>query len=332
MLNSHLFYNPPTVSGTNFDAFLESFAGHVRPFSARLKGGKGQEFRWWSNVVAAPDVTLFHMRYSADWSLSPETDDESLNIILLFSGGRYDAVIGSDEVAAVPGTAVLIPTARLHRIATINGPQISRANLVFSSAAVKRILFSMFGDISLSSLELTPLFDLTTPTGRTFSWLIHSIACGMVGDRVLESSPKAMALLVEVALRFIFENVPHRLSNRMHRRLLDVAPRHVRAATDFMHANMHRPITVTDIAEAVGVSVRSLQTGFQQYCDTTPAAYLRRIRLEAAHVELSTPGNRLLVKEVALKWGFFHLGRFAQQYRSAYGVLPSETVKRAHLL
>lgn len=46
------------------------------------------------------------------------------------------------------------------------------------------------------------------------------------------------------------------------------------------------------------------------------------------HAELLSPGSRASVTDVAVRWGFFHLGRFAQQYRERFGVLPSETVRR----
>jgi len=96
-----------------------------------------------------------------------------------------------------------------------------------------------------------------------------------------------------------------------------------------MHANLYLPLTIIDIADAIGVSERSLQLGFRKFRNMTPAAYLRRIRLDAVHAELSRPENRLPVHEVALKWGFAHMGRFAAQYRVVFGVYPSETVKRA---
>ncbi|WP_407947154.1 helix-turn-helix domain-containing protein [Paraburkholderia sacchari] len=34
------------------------------------------------------------------------------------------------------------------------------------------------------------------------------------------------------------------------------------------------------------------------------------------------------VAAVAAKWGFRHMPRFAQYYRSAFGKMPSETLKR----
>jgi AraC-like DNA-binding protein len=38
--------------------------------------------------------------------------------------------------------------------------------------------------------------------------------------------------------------------------------------------------------------------------------------------------HRPTVAEVAYRWGFTHLGRFAHDYRSRYGELPSTTLRR----
>jgi transcriptional regulator GlxA family with amidase domain len=94
-----------------------------------------------------------------------------------------------------------------------------------------------------------------------------------------------------------------------------------------MHANMHQPLTLSELAQATGISVRSLQYGFRRFRNVTPFAYLREIRLAAAQAELSSPLNRLSVQDVALKWGFTHMGHFAARYRAAYGETPSETAR-----
>ncbi|MBR0687768.1 helix-turn-helix transcriptional regulator [Bradyrhizobium manausense] len=209
------------------------------------------------------------------------------------------------------------------------GGEYASVTLTFEAEAVAKVLSELFEGATLSKLDLEPLLDLSTDAGATFNLFAQTIVAGMHGARLLERSPKAMALLTEAALLHIFENVRHRLSYRLDRELLKVARWHTHQAIDFMHANMHRPLTVIDIAEAVGVSVRSLQAGFRQFKDTTPVGYLRRIRLQTAHAELSSPENRLPVREVALKWGFTQMGRFAAQYRAMFGVYPSETAGRA---
>jgi transcriptional regulator GlxA family with amidase domain len=89
------------------------------------------------------------------------------------------------------------------------------------------------------------------------------------------------------------------------------------------------PWTVAELAAAVALSVRSLQEGFRRSLDTTPMAYLRRLRLERVRQELSDaePGTAR-VTEVATRWGFVHLGRFAAAYSRAFGERPSATLRR----
>lgn len=298
-------------------------------FKAEPESHRGSEFRWWSEIVACRDVVMLHKAYTGDWWVVHETDDEALLVILPLSGGRSDARIGVEDVTAGPGVAILTPASLLRRLDARCRPRLATATLVFQSAAVARVLSSMFEVAVLSKFALAPLFDLSTGPGITFRLLFETIVSGLRGDRALERSPKAMALLAEAALRLVFENVPHRYSGRLHGRLLTVAPRHVIAAMDFMHANIHLPITVIDIAAAAGTSERSLYNGFTLFRDTTPIAYLRQIRLQAVHAELSLSQNRLPIREVALKWGFCHMGRFAMQYKAAYGVKPSETARSA---
>jgi transcriptional regulator GlxA family with amidase domain len=95
-----------------------------------------------------------------------------------------------------------------------------------------------------------------------------------------------------------------------------------------MQANINQPITMPMVAEAAGVSVRALETGFRAFRDTTPAAYLLRLRLRAARQDLLDPENNQAMREICLKWGFFHFGRFSAVYRTTYGENPSDTRRR----
>ena len=59
-----------------------------------------------------------------------------------------------------------------------------------------------------------------------------------------------------------------------------------------------------------------------------PLQYLKHCRLEAARRELSSAErDQTTVTEVALRYGFYHLGRFSGLYRETFGELPSETLK-----
>jgi transcriptional regulator GlxA family with amidase domain len=108
----------------------------------------------------------------------------------------------------------------------------------------------------------------------------------------------------------------------------DARPETVRRAVSFIEANAAGDITVADIAAAAYVTTRAVQLAFRRHLDTTPLAYLRRVRLELAHEDLrqAAPGGPVSVTAVAFRWGFASSSRFADQYRAAYGELPSTTL------
>ena len=61
----------------------------------------------------------------------------------------------------------------------------------------------------------------------------------------------------------------------------------------------------------------------------TPVRYLKVRRMNGVRRELNAAAGGLAsVAEVARRWGFSDLGRFAGEYRSLFGELPSETLRR----
>ncbi|MFJ8912465.1 helix-turn-helix transcriptional regulator [Amycolatopsis sp. NPDC102389] len=109
----------------------------------------------------------------------------------------------------------------------------------------------------------------------------------------------------------------------------DAVPGTVRRGIAFLEANPDLDLGVADIARACRVSVRALQLAFRRHLDTTPMAYLRRVRLDRARAELrdAAPGDGTTVTAVAAKWGFLDGSRFSAQYRAAFGESPSSTLR-----
>ena len=109
----------------------------------------------------------------------------------------------------------------------------------------------------------------------------------------------------------------------------DANPDTLRRAIAFIEANPERDIALVDIARAASVTTRAVQLAFRRHLNTTPMAYLRRVRLEQAHQQLqrSNPQDGLTVTRVAVDWGFPSPSRFASLYRAAYGRPPSHSLK-----
>lgn len=104
----------------------------------------------------------------------------------------------------------------------------------------------------------------------------------------------------------------------------------LRRAVAFIDASAELDIGIADIAGAAGLSRRATQLAFRRHLDTTPTAYLRQVRLDGAHRELlaAQPHGEVTVTEVAYRWGFSSPSRFAERYRAAYGISPSESLRR----
>lgn len=58
-------------------------------------------------------------------------------------------------------------------------------------------------------------------------------------------------------------------------------------------------------------------------------AYLKQVRLEGVDAELRVAASAQTIAEIARRWCFGHMGQFAQDYRKAFGRLPSQTHRAA---
>lgn len=85
------------------------------------------------------------------------------------------------------------------------------------------------------------------------------------------------------------------------------------------------PLSVAELVSHLQVSRRSLQYAFNETLAVNPAAYLRIERLNRVRQVL---GDVHSVTEAATRFGFWHFGHFAAEYRALFGELPSETFRR----
>ena len=98
-------------------------------------------------------------------------------------------------------------------------------------------------------------------------------------------------------------------------------------ARDFALASQDRAVGILELCGVLHVSRRTLQYCFEYAYDTTPQNYLRALRLNGVRRELSArERGSTTIHQVASSWGFWHMSQFAQDYRTLFGVLPSDTL------
>lgn len=88
-------------------------------------------------------------------------------------------------------------------------------------------------------------------------------------------------------------------------------------------------LTVEQLCQALFVTRRTLQNCFQDVLGMSPGAYLRTVRLNRVRQDLlqAEPGHTVV--DVAARWGFWHMGHFAHDYRALFAETPSQTMRRA---
>ena len=100
-------------------------------------------------------------------------------------------------------------------------------------------------------------------------------------------------------------------------------------AEEFMRAHLDQPLMLHDICRAARASERSVEYAFQETYGVGAKQYLRFLRLSQVHRELQRSwGSGAMVRDLAARFGFWHMGHFTAAYRSVYGETPRQTVRR----
>lgn len=177
-------------------------------------------------------------------------------------------------------------------------------------------------------LRFTEGSPVSAPMARYLANLIASL-----GETRLGGDAMGHPLLRQEAFRSVATAVLHTFPSTFLGRPArpvdsDRVPGGVRRAVAHMEEHLSRPLTLAEVATAARMSPRGLQAAFARQMGTTPMAHLRSLRMRAAHAELleADPGRGDTVAGIAARWGFSHPGRFATDYRAAYGVLPGATL------
>ncbi len=115
-----------------------------------------------------------------------------------------------------------------------------------------------------------------------------------------------------------------------HRSAEDSRRRAVERAEAYLRAHTGDAVPVADLCRIVGLSERSLRDAFHALRGLSPKRCARSDRLREVRRELNAAaGRRITVTNIANRYGFFELGRFAGAYRQMFGELPSATLRRA---
>ncbi|MBP2471961.1 AraC-like DNA-binding protein [Crossiella equi] len=318
------------MTGADFETLRAMYEDYGGPEPVRVHSPTARSARFW--------VTYFggsHGTTNATYGTSL-TEFASDSAYELHGTGRADGYVV--RVAVAGASRFTMDGRELVSVSTIQRPECRFSQLlapgtrirylVLPPELVAQALRTRLGDEPRGPLEFEPELQARAPA--TEAWLRLANTWADPAQSVLMAqSPLALAHFEQVLVQSLLDTQPHTLTDLLGRGANSVPPGALRRAALYCEDHAHEPISVADIAAAANLSVRQLQRGFREQLGTTPLAHLRRVRLAQAHDELLAVAQGRAegtITDVAHRWGFVHLGRFAEYYRAEYGRTPSQTV------
>ena len=95
---------------------------------------------------------------------------------------------------------------------------------------------------------------------------------------------------------------------------------------EFMKANLHRKLTLDEIAPSAGLSCSRVGHLFKSEFGMPPGKYLKMLRVEKARELLENTSLR--VKVIMAQVGIQDQSHFTKDFKKVYGVTPSEYRER----
>lgn len=223
-----------------------------------------------------------------------------------------ETLVGNDAVLLSPGSELFVAVP---------------APLAWGALTIRtERLAALLDDVDLGAggLKLMPNLLQHVPGLRTL--LLEVDAMARESPTRLEQEAVGAAI-TEAAHAGLARAVAAPSQRELEARSLGKYQRIVRQVEALLAAHPARALHSEEVGAVIGVSLRTLNVAFNAMLGMSPQRYLLVRRLHLARRRLRTQhGQASLVKTIALDLGFWHLGRFAQQYRAMFGESPSQTL------
>lgn len=271
--------------------------------------------------ASVDDVALVSYRYNMAFEGEFAADYDAYFICLPLSGFSKRLCPQHGEI--VQQNSQLLIYRRTEGLRNINSSDYAHVSLVVPAHLLEQRLQSLIGGTLKSPLRFKPLVDVDSGAGRAVVSLINYLMSQFVSMPDPFSNVISSTSMKSYLSTVLLSSLSHNYSAALHARTSIAVPGTVKRAEEYMRELCADAITIEDLALAAGCSARSLHAAFKKFRGATPMSVLCDLRLEAAHEEIIRDEGT--VTEIATKYGFSNLGRFARQYAQKFGQKPSQT-------
>jgi AraC-like DNA-binding protein len=314
---------------SDFDEAQDAMQSTFLPLSMRPRepaGSRGRmDFRL--NATRVGEVTVSYVRLGRDVQVDT-AEAENYHVNLPLSGRTYSRSGRLEQVRTTPQRAAVFMPGLPGDIEWYAG--CAQFCLMFPRHVLQQELEAMLDRPLATPIAFAPAMDVSSGAGRAWVDLLRLIERQAGYGHGLLAHPLAAHNMQRLLVNGLLLTQPHDYTDALAQPRRPAAPPAVREAIELMRSRPEQPWTTAALARSVAVSGRCLQDGFARSVGVPPTQYLRAVRLDRVHDDLrSADPHTATVSQIAGRWGFVYLSRFAAAYREKFGERPSETLRHA---
>jgi AraC-like DNA-binding protein len=318
------FADMALFSASRLDVAHELIARLVNPHQIRVLGDAAQLYVSF-NGVRDGQMNFLHIQYGAQVAVRPDESREYFFVQTTLQGASRVVTHGR-EIDAPPGRTVVVSPGRPYHMRIGAGTQ--RLVVGVRVAMLEQQLSRLCGRAIEEPLEF---FEDQHSEEAAAIWYRHvaNLYWLFRTNPVSYSNEACRRQHYDATCTLLLNLFTHSHSETLANAAEPLVPRQWRSALDYMRDNCRRELTIAEVAEQVGASVRGLEMAFLRHYDATPFEVLRNLRLDAVMVALQRvardgSGN---VTRVLLDHGVTSFGHFARQFRRRFGVTPCDVIR-----
>jgi AraC-like DNA-binding protein len=305
----------------------DAIAAHY--YDMRLEvDGPDEEFGIVLDVADLGSITVGEVRFGTPVRMN-FSEPGYYHVVVPAVGGFRIREGGDEPVCASPTRACLFDPARGIAIDRWT-PDCRTLTVKVEKAALHRQLEHLLDRPLPRPPRFGPTFDCTFGAGRSWARLVRWSLMEKEIDQGLLRTPLIRGRFEQTLLDGLLLACEHTYRDELAAPAPPMRPAAVKRVMDAVCARPADRYDAARLAEIAQVSVRTLQEAFRKHVGMPPMAYVNEVRLERVREQLraADPGSTT-VSDVAYRWGFGHLGRFARRYRERFGEAPSQTLRTA---
>lgn len=249
--------------------------------------------------------TAFQAVYGGDYYYGGESHD--FFEIVIVTEGEIGVTAGKDVFHLRRGEAILHTPNEFHNLWSERGRAAGFVIFTFSAQSLIPPPSRIF-----KVRDLTEPADILTEMRASFQR--HKGWIEGVREGCEQKATLALKRLELFLLQTIFENEPQKLGKP-----LAESAKHYAAVVRFLEENMHRSLSVREIADACRIGEVNLKKIFSRYAGVGVIAYFNHLKMRAA-VKLLESGST--VREAAEALGFLNQNYFCTVFKRVMGKAP----------